>query len=59
MKSEKKETYCFYCHDAKAEHIRNIPIKRKNGYKLCNFEAHLCEDCSGLSGDFLSKYFSN
>lgn len=58
MKKCKKKTYCFYCQDEKATEIRTVPIKHKNGYKLCNFEAHLCHGCNCLSEDFLSDYFS-
>lgn len=52
------DDYCYYCKDAKATCCRSVPIRRKNGYKLCNFEAHLCDGCNNLSGDFLSDYFS-
>lgn len=58
VEPRKDITYCYHCQDEKAEHIRNVPIRRKDGYKLCAFEAHLCDSCNSLSGDFLSDYFS-
>ena len=49
---------CFYCQDNKAEHIRKVAVRRKNGFKLMDFDTHLCKRCNCLDDKTLSDYFS-
>lgn len=58
MKPSEIETYCFYCQDKKAEHIRKVAMRRSNGFKLMDFDAHLCKCCNLLDDKTLSYYFS-
>ena len=57
MKPSEFEKYCFYCKDVPAEVVRNIPLMRKNGYKLIDFETHLCKECNDLDDKILSNFF--
>ena len=58
MKPSETETYCFYCRDKKAEHVRKVAMRRNNGFKLADFDAHLCKRCNFLDDKTLSDYFS-
>lgn len=58
MKPGELERYCFYCQDEKAEHVRTVAMRRRGGYKLADFEAHLCKHCNCLDDKILSDYFS-
>lgn len=58
MKPSELEKYCFYCQDEPARHIRKVAIRRKNGFKLADFDAHLCDNCNYLDDIVLSNYFS-
>ena len=58
MENHRTKTYCFYCQDELAEHKRDIPIRRNNGYNLSDFEAQLCKRCNFLDDKTLSDYFS-
>ena len=58
MKPSELEKYCFYCQDEKAEHVRKVVMRHNGGYKLTDFEAHLCKRCNFLDDKTLSDYFS-
>jgi hypothetical protein len=57
MELNEIERFCFYCQDNKAEHIRKVAIRRNNGFKLTDFDAHLCERCNCLDDKTLGDYF--
>lgn len=56
----KKEitTVCYCCQYEIAEHIRKVIMRRKNGYKLIDFEAYLCKECNTFDDKTLSDYFN-
>jgi hypothetical protein len=58
MEPNEIEQFCFYCQDNKAEYTRKIAIRRKNGFKLMDFDAHLCKCCNCLDDKILNDYFS-
>ena len=58
MKQSTLEKFCFYCQDDKAECVRKIAIRRNNGFKLMDFDAHLCKNCNCIDDTTLSDYFS-
>jgi hypothetical protein len=58
MESSETEQFCFYCQDNKAEYTRKIAIRRNNGFKLMDFDAHLCKNCNCIDDTTLSNYFS-
>ena len=58
MKPSELKRYCFYCQDEKAEHVRKVAMRRNNGFKLADFDAHLCKRCNFLNDETLSDYFS-
>jgi len=58
MESKKEKVYCYYCQDSFATETRTIPLRRKNRYKLMDFEVKLCRVCNYLNDKILSDYFS-
>ena len=58
MESNEIEQFCFYCQDNKAEHIRKVAVRHSNGFKLMNFDAHLCKQCNCLDDKTLGDFFS-
>lgn len=58
MKPKELKTYCYYCQEDLATTVRDIPLRRSNGYKIMDFEVKLCDGCDNLDDNFLSDYFS-
>lgn len=58
MKPKELKIFCFYCQDHEATRTRIVPMRRKNGYKIADFETHLCESCNYLDDQILSDYFN-
>lgn len=58
MENHRTKTYCFYCQDHEANYVRSIPLRRKDGYKLTDFDVCLCESCNYLDDQVLTDYFN-